>query len=127
MAVFAVPEAAAERDNSTNLGHEGAVVLPIVEELGAVTSEVGARVAWQEAARIEYVPQRRVEEHRGGLEDVEVPLISHNRAQSFEGLEVAEVDLGVAQVLNEAVDTSDEDERHAAVECYEDRSDWFGL
>lgn len=58
VAVLPVSEAAAEGDDSADLGHEGAIVLLIIEELGdAVTSEIGARVARQEAARIEYVPQ----------------------------------------------------------------------
>lgn len=51
----------------------------------------------------------------------------HDRAQSFEGLEVVEVDLGVAQVLDEAVNASHEDQQHAAIEGYEHQSDWSGL
>lgn len=53
--------------------------------------------------------------------------MSQNGTQGFKGLEVAEIDLGVAQVLDEAVDTSDEDEHHAAVEGYEHDMDRSGL
>lgn len=128
VAVLTASEAAAEGEDSADFRHEGAVILPIIHEFrDAVMSKVGAWVARQEAARIEHVPQCRVEEHHGGLKDVEVPLVPQDWAQTFKGLEVTQVDLGVAQVLDETIDTSDEDEHHAAVESYEHDADRFGL
>jgi hypothetical protein len=74
---------------------------------------------------VEHIPQRRVEQHRRGFEDVEEPFVPHDGTQRPERLEVAEVDLGIAHVFDEAVDASDKDNHHADVQGYEDDADWL--
>lgn len=84
--------------------------------IGTVARNVDLNVARQEAARVEYVPEARVDEHKPGLEDVEPVLVAQEGVELLQGLDVSVVDVVVARMLDETVNAAHQDQEHAEVE-----------
>ena len=67
----------------------------------------------QVSTRMPDVPYSRIEKHGCRLEDVEVPLVAQDGSQLSHRVKVVNGQSDIAHVLNQAIDTTYEDEEHA--------------
>lgn len=117
----------AKAQHVAHLGQQGPrVFLFFARHLGAVLSQVNVVLTREKAARVPGIPKPRVEQHQGRLEDVEKDLVAQERAEPPQDLYVVELNLDVSRMLDQPIDASDENQRHARVQDEEYGPDSVG-